>query len=279
MHHGRFPAERLAAERRESVSVCVPALNEAETIEPIVRDLVDLMERGAIDQVLVVDGGSTDGTPELARRAGAEVRPQAELLHNYGPVLGKGDAMWRALTAMHGDIVVFVDGDSGEFGPHFACGLAGPLLFDPAVEYVKGYYRRPFKVGDVILPEGGGRVTELTARPLLELFFPELAAIRQPLAGEMAARRDLFTRLAFTTGYGVEIALLIDIYREVGIEAIAEVDLDVRQNRHQPIRALGEMAGAVARAVLARAGVPGVHGTGVVRPPLAHTSANIPARL
>ena len=279
MHHGRFPAERLAAERRESVSVCVPALNEAETIERIVRDLVDLMERGVIDQVLVVDGGSTDGTPELARRAGAEVRPQAELLPNYGPVLGKGDAMWRALTAMHGDIVVFVDGDSREFGPHFACGLAGPLLFDPAVEYVKGYYRRPFKVGDVILPEGGGRVTELTARPLLELFFPELAAIRQPLAGEMAARRDLFTRLAFTTGYGVEIALLIDIYREVGIEAIAEVDLDVRQNRHQPIRALGEMAGAVARAVLARAGVPGVHGTGVVRPPLAHTSANIPARL
>ena len=268
MHHGRFPAERLAAERRESVSVCVPALNEAETIEPIVRDLVDLMERGAIDQVLVVDGGSTDGTPELARRAGAEVRPQAGLLPNYGPVLGKGDAMWRALTAMHGDVVVFVDGDSGEFGPHYACGLAGPLLFDPAVEYVKGYYRRPFKVGDLTLPEGGGRVTELTARPLLELFFPELAAIQQPLAGEMAARRDLFTRLAFTTGYGVEIALLIDIYREVGIEAIAEVDLDVRQNRHQPIQALGEMAGAVARAVLARAGVPGVHGTGVVRPPL-----------
>ena len=268
MHHSRFPAERLAAERRESVSVCVPALNEAETIEPIVRDLVDMMERGAIDQVLVVDGGSTDGTPELAHRAGAEVRPQAELLPNYGPVLGKGDAMWRALTAMHGDIVVFVDGDSGEFGPHFACGLAGPLLFDPAVEYVKGYYRRPFKVGDVTLPEGGGRVTELTARPLLELFFPELAAIQQPLAGEMAARRDLLSRLAFTTGYGVEIALLIDIYREVGIEAIAEVDLDVRQNRHQPIQALGEMAGAVARAVLARAGVRGVHGTGVVRPPL-----------
>ena len=268
MHHSRFPAERLAAERRESVSVCVPALDEAETIEPIVRDLVDLMERGAIDQVLVVDGGSTDDTPDLARRAGAEVRPQAQLMPHSGPVLGKGDAMWRALTAMHGDVVVFVDGDSGEFGPHFACGLAGPLLFDPEVEYVKGYYRRPFKVGDVTLPEGGGRVTELTARPLLELFFPELAAIRQPLAGEMAARRDLLTRLAFTTGYGVEIGLLIDIYREVGIGAIAQVDLDVRQNRHQPIEALGEMAGAVARAVLARAGVHGVHGTGVVRPPL-----------
>jgi glucosyl-3-phosphoglycerate synthase len=275
VHHSRFTAERLAAERRETVSVCVPALNEAETIEPIVRDLVDLMARGAIDQVLVVDGGSTDGTAELARRAGAEVRPQAQLAPEYGPVLGKGDAMWRALTAMHGDIVVFVDGDSGEFGPHFACGLAGPLLFEPGVEYVKGYYRRPFKVGDVTLPEGGGRVTELTARPLLELFFPELAAIRQPLAGEMAARRDLLTRLAFTTGYGVEIALLIDIYREVGIDAIAEVDLDVRQNRHQPIQALGQMAGAVARAVLARAGVRGIHGTGLVRPP--RQSLRIPA--
>jgi len=271
MHHSRFPAERLAAERRESVSVCVPALNEAETIEPIVRDLVDLMQRGAIDQVLVVDGGSIDGTPDLAHRAGAEVRPQAQLMPQYGPVLGKGDAMWRALTALHGDIVVFVDGDSGEFGSHFACGLAGPLLFDPGVEYVKGYYRRPFKVGDVTLPEGGGRVTELSARPLLELFFPELARIRQPLAGEMAARRDLLTRLPFATGYGVEITLLIDIYREVGIEAIAEVDLDVRQNRHQPIQALGQMAGAVARAVLARAGVAGVHGTGVVRPPLARS--------
>jgi glucosyl-3-phosphoglycerate synthase len=226
------------------------------------------MERGAIDQVLVVDGGSTDGTAGIARNAGADVRLQAELLPDYGPVLGKGDAMWRALSAVHGDVVVFVDGDSGEFGPHYACGLAGPLLLDPSVAYVKGYYRRPFKVGDVTLPEGGGRVTELTARPLLELFFPELAAIRQPLSGEMAARRDLLESLPFTTGYGVEIALLIDIYREVGIDAIAQVDLDVRQNRHQPIEALGQMAGAVARAILARAGAPGVPRDAAVRPPL-----------
>lgn len=268
MHHSRFPAERLAAERRDSVSLCVPVLNEADTIEPIVRDLVDLMESGAIDQVLVVDGGSTDGTAELAKGAGADVRLQAQLLPNYGPVLGKGDAMWRALSALHGDVVVFVDGDSGQFGPHFACGLAGPLLFEPGIRYVKGDYRRPFRAAGVTLPDGGGRVTELTARPLLELFFPELASIGQPLAGEMAARRDLLTRMTFTTGYGVEIALLIDIYREIGIDAIAQVDLDVRQNRHQPLDALGEMAGAVAKAVLARAGVPGVQGTGVVRPPL-----------
>jgi glucosyl-3-phosphoglycerate synthase len=272
VHHSRYPAERIAAERRDSVSVCVPVLNEAETIGAIVRDLVGLMERGAVDQVLVVDGGSSDGTPDIARGAGADVRRQAELLPDQGPVLGKGDAMWRALSALHGDVVVFVDGDSGEFGPHFACGLAGPLLLDPSVAYVKGYYRRPFKVGDLTLPEGGGRVTELTARPLLELFFPDLAAIRQPLAGEMAARRDLLEQLPFTTGYGVEIALLIDIYREVGIDAIAQVDLDVRQNRHQPIEALGEMAGAVARAILARAGAPGVVGPDPVRPAMSSLS-------
>jgi glucosyl-3-phosphoglycerate synthase len=229
---------------------------------------VELRELGAIDQVLVVDGGSSDGTAEIAGRAGAEVKLQAELLPNYGPVLGKGDAMWRALTAMHGDVVVFVDGDSGEFGPHFACGLAGPLLFEPGIEYVKGRYRRPFRAGEVTLPHGGGRVTELTARPLLRLFFPELAELGQPLAGEMAARRDLLTQMAFTTGYGVEIALLIDIYREVGIRAITEVDLEVRQNRHQELEALTDMATAVAQAVLARAGIPAGKGASPVRPPL-----------
>jgi glucosyl-3-phosphoglycerate synthase len=275
VHHSRFSAERLASERRDSVSVCVPVVNEAESIEPIVRDLVALREQGAIDQVLVVDGGSSDGSAEIARAAGADVQQQARLLPHYGPVLGKGDAMWRALSALHGDVVVFVDGDSGEFGPHYACGLAGPVLFEPGIQYVKGYYRRPFKVGDTTLPDGGGRVTELTARPLLETFFPELGGIRQPLAGEMAARRELLTRLPFTTGYGVEIALLIDIYRELGMDAIAQVDLDVRQNRHQPIDALAEMARAVARTLLGRAGVAGVHGGDAVRPPLA--SLRIPA--
>ena len=256
------------AERRESITVLVPARNEAATLAPIVRDLVALRDEGAIDQVLVAEHDSTDGTAETAARLGAEVIQTARVFPELGPVAGKGDNVWRGLTAVQGDIVCFVDADSADFGPHFVHRLVDPLVHDPGVEYVKGYYRRPFKIGNVTLPEGGGRVTELTARPLLDLFFPELAAIRQPLAGEMAARRDLLTRLAFTTGYGVEIALLIDVYREVGIEPIAEVDLDVRQNRHQPIQALGEMAGAVARAVLARAGAPGVHETGVVRPPL-----------
>ncbi len=256
------------SERRESITVLVPARDEAATIAPIVRDLVALRSDGLIDQVLIAEHDSTDGTGDIAARLGAEVVETGGVFPELGPVAGKGDNLWRGLTAARGDIVCFVDADTTDFGPHFVHRLVEPLLDDPSIEYVKGHYRRPFKVGDVTLPEGGGRVTELTARPLLELFFPELAAIRQPLAGEMAARRDLLTRLAFTTGYGVEIGLLIDIYREVGIGAIAQVDLDVRQNRHQPIEALGEMAGAVARAVLARAGVPGVHGTGVVRPPL-----------
>jgi glucosyl-3-phosphoglycerate synthase len=250
----------------------VPVLDEAETIGAIAGELVALRERGAVDQVVVVDGGSRDGTASIAARAGAEVYRQADLLPEFGPVLGKGDGMWRALSVLFGDVVVFVDGDSSDFGPHFVCGLAGPILCGPApVDFVKGRYRRPFRVGAETLPEGGGRVTELTARPLLELFFPALAAFGQPLAGEFAARRSLLERLPFVTGYGVEVALLIDIYREVGIEAMAEVDLDVRQNRHQPLAALGAMAEAVAAAILARAGH--LDPTAEERPPLIHHPA------
>jgi glucosyl-3-phosphoglycerate synthase len=254
LHHSAFPAARLAAERLDTISICVPTLNEAATIGPIADSLLSLKERGALDQVVVVDGGSDDGSAEIAADAGAEVYMQAELMDSFGPVLGKGDAIWRALSVLHGDVVVFVDGDTIGFGPHFACGLAGPAALDRRVQFVKGYYRRPFKVGDVTLPDGGGRVTELTARPLLKLFFPELAGFHQPLAGEFAARRELLERVPVTTGYGVEAALLIDVYREVGIDAMAQVDLDVRQNRHQDLDALSDMATAVATAILERAG-------------------------
>jgi glucosyl-3-phosphoglycerate synthase len=235
-----------------SVSVCLPAREEARTIGYITEALVELRERGAIDQVVVADASSRDGTAAIAARAGAEVWDQAALLPEFGPVLGKGDAMWRALSVLTGDIVCFLDADTEDFGPHFATRLVEPLLHDPDVHFVKGYYRRPFRIGDTTLPEGGGRVTELTARPLLELFYPELAFVRQPLAGEVAARRDLLERLAFTTGYGVEIAMLIDAYRLVGAEAIAQADLDVRQNRHQPLKALAPMAAAVTAAVATR---------------------------
>ena len=143
---------------------------------------------------------------------------QETLLPELGPVLGKGDAMWRALPLLTGDVVCFLDADSEQFGAHFACGLLGPLLCEPGISFVKGFYRRPFRVGELTLAEGGGRVTELTARPLLNMFYPELAAVEQPLAGEIAARRELLVQLPFVTGYGVDIALLLDAYRMVGLE-------------------------------------------------------------
>ena len=197
------------ADGAEYISVCVPALNEAATIGATVRILAELRERGAIDQVVVVDGASTDDTARIAAEHGAEVHQQDGLLPQLGPVLGKGDAMWRALTVLEGDLVCFVDADSEDFAPHFPCGLLGPLLFEEGVEYVKGFYRRPFKSGTAIAPQGGGRVTELTARPLLEVFYPELAACRQPLAGEIAAPRSLLERLPWATGYGARVQVPI----------------------------------------------------------------------
>jgi glucosyl-3-phosphoglycerate synthase len=251
-HHSEFPPERLVAERIATVSVCLPAREEAGTIKGIVETLVELRERGVLDQVVVVDAESADGTAALAAGAGAEVHQQSMLMPEFGPVLGKGDAMWRSLSILTGDVVCFLDADSGEFGPHFACGLIGPLVCVPEVQFAKGSFRRPFKVGDVEVPDGGGRVTELTARPLLNLFYPELAGFRQPLAGEFAARRELLERLPFATGYAVEIAMLIDACREVGPWALAQVDIEVRQNRHQPLTQLGPMAYAVLRATVER---------------------------
>jgi glucosyl-3-phosphoglycerate synthase len=249
--HRDFPAERLAGEKRATVSVCLPARNEAATIGPILAELTPLIERGVVDQVAVVDH-STDGTAEIARGFGVEVYDQETLTPEFGAVLGKGDAMWRALRVLRGDVVCFLDADSEQFGAHFACGLIGPLLCEPGISFVKGFYRRPFRVGEMTLPDGGGRVTELTARPLLNMFYPDLAAVEQPLAGEIAARRTLLERLPFVSGYGVDIALLLDAYRTAGLDALAQVDLDVRQNAHQPLRDLGPMAYAVLQAVAAR---------------------------
>jgi glucosyl-3-phosphoglycerate synthase len=249
--HSRFPAARLAAERTATVSVCLPARDEAGTIGAILQQLAPLAELGVLDQIVVVDG-SSDGTPEIARSLGAEVHDEEELMPELGPVLGKGDAMWRALRVLNGDVVCYLDADSEQFGAHFVCGLLGPLLCEQGISFVKGFYRRPFRVGDVTLPEGGGRVTELTARPLLNMFYPELAAVEQPLAGEVAARRELLEQLPFVSGYGVDVALLLDAYQAIGLEALAQVDLDVRQNAHQPLRDLGPMAYAVLQAVASR---------------------------
>lgn len=250
--HADFPAGRLAAEREATVSVCLPARNEAATIGAILETLLTLLDDGVIDQIVVVDD-STDDTAAIARRLGAEVHDQETLMPALGPVLGKGDAMWRSLPVLRGEVVCFLDADTERFGPHFVCGLLGPLLCGgDEIAFVKGFYRRPFKVGELTLPDGGGRVTELTARPLLNLFYPELAAVAQPLAGEIAARRGLLERLPFVTGYGVDIGLLLDAYHEAGLDALAQVDLEQRQNAHQSLRDLGPMAFSVLRALASR---------------------------
>jgi glucosyl-3-phosphoglycerate synthase len=233
------------------VSVCLPARNEERTIGSILTCLGELREIGLVDQIVVVDD-STDRTAEISRQLGAEVHGQRGLRPELGEVLGKGDALWRALPVLRGEIVCFLDADSEHFGPHFVSGLLGPLVHDERIAFVKAFYRRPFRFGDLTLPDEGGRVTELTARPLLNLFYPDLSGFEQPLAGEVAMRRTLLERLPFATGYGVDIALLIDAYGAVGLDGLAQVNLDLRQNAHQPLRELAGMASAVLRAVAVR---------------------------
>ena len=251
-HHSLYSPERLAAERDQSVSVCLPARECAGTVGGVVQGLVALREAGAIDEVVVVDARSADGTAAVAEAAGALVWQEDELLAQYGPVLGKGDAMWRALSALQSDLVCFLDADTDGFSAHYATGLLGPLICEEGISFVKGFYRRPFTVGAETIQEGGGRVNHLTARPALALFYPELAGFRQPLAGEVAARRDLLQRIPFATGYGVEVAMLIDVWREVGLQGMAQVDLDEHINSHQPLSALTPMAFTVLATIARR---------------------------
>ncbi|HTA05954.1 MAG TPA: glucosyl-3-phosphoglycerate synthase [Solirubrobacteraceae bacterium] len=251
-HHSAFTAERVAQERAErglGVSVCLPARQCAGTVGEIVVALQRLRVLGAIDRIVVVDAGSSDGTAEVAEQAGAEVWQEDELLPSFGAVQGKGDAMWRALSRLDSELVCFVDADSEGFSAHFVTGLLGPLVCEQGVSFVKAFYKRPLGDSD----EGGGRVNHLAARPALALLYPELAEIRQPLAGEVAARRELLALLPFATGYGVETAMLIDAWREVGIDGIAQVDLDRHINHHQPLSALAPMALTVLATTLARA--------------------------
>jgi glucosyl-3-phosphoglycerate synthase len=251
-HHSEFDVSRLLELKREPVTVVLPAREVADTIGSIVERLRSLDP--LIDQVLVIDADSRDGTAAIATAAGAEVRQEAELLPEFGQVLGKGDAMWRALAAARGEIVAYLDSDTRDFTPHFATGMLGPLLCDPGVRFVKAFFRRPFRRADGSEdPAGGGRVTELTARPLLSAFYPELAGFLQPLAGEVAARRSLLDRIPFATGYAVETAMLLHARDELGgTQGMAQVDLDVRLNHHQSLRELGPMAYSVLRVVLER---------------------------
>ncbi len=252
-HHSAYPVERIAAERGErSISVCLPARECAATVAQVVGALAGLRQAGAIDEVVVIDAGSRDGTAALAQRAGAVVHQEAELLGEFGPVRGKGDAMWRALSVLESDLVCFLDADTHDFSAHFATGVLGPLVCEPGVSFVKGFYRRPFEHEGISLPEGGGRVNHLVARPALALFYPELAGVRQPLAGEVAARRELLEMLPFTTGYGVEIGMLLDAWDLLGGVGVAQVDLEVHSNTHQPLSSLVSMAQTVLATIAVR---------------------------
>ena len=191
--HSQFELSALLALKTGPVSVCVPTRETAATIAGTVRAIAALRDAGLVDQILVVDADSADGTATIAREAGAEVFQEAALLPEFGPVEGKGDAMWRALSVAGGEIVVYLDGDVSDFGEHYVTGLLGPLLQSERVDFVKGFYRRPLALDGMEIEDGGGRVTELTAKPLLELLVPELAAFSQPLAGECAARRSLLS--------------------------------------------------------------------------------------
>ena len=251
-----FPPERLCyLKRTTSVGVVIPTKECADTVAGVLTDTVGpLRAEGVVDDVVVVDAHSVDGTVDVARAAGATVIDQDEVLPEYGRALGKGDAMWRALHVCDTDIVCFLDGDTANPDPGHLQGLIGPLLADPSLQLVKGAFDRPLLAGGVALPHEGGRVTELMARPLINLHEPRLAGFAQPLAGEFAGRRSLLGSIPFPVGYGVEIAVLIDALRLHGLESLAECHLGERQNRHQPLRALGEMAYAVLAAVERRIG-------------------------
>ena len=250
-HAGVFDLATVAAAKGDSrVTVIVPVRECAQTIgEVLGRTVAPARDAGLVDELLVVDAGSRDGSARIAAEAGARVVQQDEIDPGLGPALGKGDAMWRALQVSGGDVVCFLDGDTRDPHPAHLLGVLGPLLADRSLHLVKGAFDRPLDIGSERLAHEGGRVTELMARPLINLHAPRLAGFAQPLAGEVAARRDLLEEIPFPVGYGVETAMLLDALALRGLHALAECHLGTRQNRHQPLRTLGEMAYAVLAAV------------------------------
>ena len=255
--HRDFDPRRLAARKEAAgltISLCIPARDEAATIGRIVGTARSRLAEAVplLDEILVVDDHSTDGTADAAVAAGAKVVHSADVLPDAGPGSGKGDAIWKSLAASTGDLVAWVDGDITDFGPHFVTGLLGPLLTSPSVQFVKGFYRRPG--GGVA--GGGGRVTELVARPLIARLFPHLTGIVQPLAGEYAGRRPVLEALPIVCGWGVDLALVIDVVARHGLPALAQVDLGTRRHRHRPLDQLSPQALAILTTAFRRAGIP-----------------------
>ncbi len=267
-HHAAFPPEELLARKGEQrISLCLPARDESATVGTIVaRARQALVERvPLLDEILVVDDHSTDGTAAVAKAAGARVVAAADVAAEHGAGPGKGRALWTSVVASEGDLLVWCDSDLRDFDPAFVTGLLGPLLTEPDVDFVKGFYERPETGGQ----PGGGRVTELLARPALALLHPGLASLVQPLSGEYAARRTLVEALPFVEGYGVDVGLLLDAHAAVGSRGLAQVDLGARLHRNRNLAELSVQATEVLHAILDRAGVQGLPSSLVLDRPAA----------
>ncbi len=257
-HHGEFSDLRRLVTLKEkqgvTISLVLPTLNEEETIGPIVRRAIREMVGRVplLDEILVIDSASTDRTREIAEAEGARVIQHPDVLARYGSFRGKGEALWKSLYETTGDIVVWADTDVKNWHPRMVYGTLGPLLHEPRLQYVKGYYQRPIVEGGVLREGGGGRVTELVARPLINLFYPELSGFIQPLAGEYAGRRAILEQIPFFTGYAVEIGHLIDIAERAGVEGLGQVDLERRVHRNQELEGLSRMSFVILQAVMKR---------------------------
>jgi glycosyltransferase involved in cell wall biosynthesis len=245
---------RLKERQGVTISLGLPALNEEETIGSVITAVKrELMDRfPLLDEIVVIDSQSTDRTRDIARDLGVPVKIHQETLPEDGKHRGKGEALWKSLQMLRGDIIAWIDTDIKNIHPRFVYGVVGPLLRYPRIQYVKGFYKRPIRIGGALQSTGGGRVTELTARPLLNFFFPELSGVIQPLSGEYAGRRSLLEQLPFFTGYGVETGLLIDILELAGLDAIGQVDLKRRVHRNQGLVSLSGMAFTILQVVMRR---------------------------
>jgi glucosyl-3-phosphoglycerate synthase len=250
--------ELVAAKGTRRVSVVLPALDEEATVGAIVAAIVPLTRGPAplVDELVVMDSGSTDRTIEIATAAGATVVRRTDVVPELEPLPGKGEVLWRALAATTGDVLCYLDSDLVDFDPAFVPALLGPLLVEDGVHLVKGFYRRPLRLETSEVDTGGGRVTELLVRPLLAALRPELASVVQPLGGEYAGTRELLESLPFAAGYGVEIGLLLDVHAQRGLDAIAQVNLGIRKHRNRSLLQLGVMARQILAAALAHCGVP-----------------------
>jgi glucosyl-3-phosphoglycerate synthase len=245
---------RLKQDQGLSISLALPALNEEKTVGKVIKAIKRTLvsDMPLLDEIVLIDSNSEDRTRNIAESLGIPVYIHQDILPGYGARSGKGEALWKSLYCTRGDIVIWLDTDITNIHPRFAYGLIGPLLLRPDIQFIKGFYRRPLKVGKKTQAGGGGRVTELTARPLLNLFYPELSGVIQPLSGEYGGRRSALQQLGFFSGYGVEIGLLIDIFEKFGLSAVAQVDLQERIHHNQPLEALSKMSFAIIQAVMGK---------------------------